>query len=318
MNQKKQPHNNIMYPDLNNIDNYDNNDSDDVSYITSQNKFNKDTQARTQGEACCAVCAIMAKVLVCITGISGTLTGLFAMSITLYTLVGGHDYGKLSELFPTFTISMIFCVGILLAFCSVVLIVATCCYTNPRFRVAIIIFSVLLTIILLIELAIGAFAVWSLDIIAIPKDNPQNVVTDQLLMRRNQIANATYIQCCVDSTPPYFGGNATLVDGICKWPESTQQIKDDCGDTNVFVCVCGHGPKQYTAFFGIFLRHCLSWIAGAMFVSAGLLLVTKIALCFLICQKEKTDSHPYIDGRRDKHIGGKRQSLYYDADAFSC
>merc|ERR1712124_76531 len=87
------------------------------------------------------------------------------------------------------------------------------------------------------------------------------------------------------------GANATVVDGICQWPESTLFIKDSCADTtNVLVCACQKGFERYESSFGLFLRQSLTWTATALFVSVVMNVGVLISICTLMRPEHEVEN----------------------------
>jgi len=235
--------------------------------------FNK---AKGQGANC-------ANILVCVTGVLNTLIGFFFLSISLAVLIGGSKYELLGEVF-TVGMRVLLAGGFLLAFCYITLMVAVCNRTKPCWKTALIAAYIFLLLIFLLEISTIGLAFWSHSVIASP-DSKQgdNVAANWLLSHRHQFANTTYHACCVAFKPPYTGANTTEVDGICTWPESTQIIKDSCAGTNVLVCVCENGPREYESSINFFLRQYLTYIASTLMVIASVLLAGLLSVYALMC-----------------------------------
>lgn len=219
-------------------------------------------------------CAVCARVFVCIAGICNTLAGLFLVLVALGVLEREFK-SKLLVGFSGFAATFA------VVLCSIILIIAACNHTKPRFKAALAVFSVLLIIVSLLEIAAVGFTLWSHSVVANPA-NKDGTTAARLLSWSNRMANTTYLECCVAFTPPYSGANATAVDGICQWPESTLFIKDACADTNVLVCVCQKGLERYESLFGLFLRQSLTWTATALFVSAVMNVGILVSICTLM------------------------------------
>lgn len=225
-----------------------------------------------------------ANILVCITGVLNTLIGFFLLSISLGVLIGGSKYELLGEFF-TAGMSVLLAGGFLLAFCYIILMVAVCNRTKPRWKTALIAVYIFLLIIFLLEISTIGLAFWSHSVISSRAGSKQgdNVAANWLLSHRHQFANTTYHACCLASKPPYSGANATEVDGICTWPESTQIIKDSCAGTNVLVCVCENGPRKYESSINFFLRQYLTYIASTLMIIASVLLAGLLSVYALMC-----------------------------------
>lgn len=239
-------------------------------------------------------CSNCANILVYITGVSNTLIGFFLASISLAILVGGSKYELLGEGFFA-AVSGALLAGFLVAFCSIILMVAVCNRTKPSCKAALIGVYIVLVIIFLLELTTVGLAFWSHSVIASPADNEgRNVAANWLLARRDQFADTTYHACCVAFKPPYSGANATKVDKICTWPESTQVVKDSCSGTNVLVCVCENGPKEYVSSINFFLRQYLTYIASTWMVIAAVLLAVLVTVCALKCSDNPSNKHSNV------------------------
>lgn len=225
-----------------------------------------------------------ANILVCITGVLNTLIGFFLLSMPLGVLIGGSKYKLLGDFF-TAGMSVLLAGGFLLAFCYIILMVAVCNRTKPRWKTALIAVYIFLLIIFLLEISTIGLAFWSHSVISSRAGSKQgdNVATNWLLSHRHQFANTTYHACCLASKPPYSGANATEVDGICTWPESTQIIKDSCAGTNVLVCVCENGPRKYESSINFFLRQYLTYIASTLMIIASVLLAGLLSVYALMC-----------------------------------
>lgn len=235
-------------------------------------------------------CEVVAKVSVFITTIFSALIGFFLIAVALYTLIGGNRHAKLNEAFSTGATCAIFVAGFLLASFSIVHTVAACHYTNPTLKTVLKLFSVLLTVALLVELTAAGLVMWSHTIIAQPATSKtSNFVSNHVLSWRNEVANATYVECCVVYTPPYSSKNTTQVAAeMCQWPQSVKSIGDNCGTSDVLTCACEDGTTQYASFFGLFLQQYLSPVAGMLTACAILHLVALVGTCILICQKTMT------------------------------
>merc|ERR1712150_125220 len=247
-------------------------------------------------------CEVVAKVSVFITTIFSALIGLFLIAVALYALIAGNRHAKLNEAFSTGTTCAIFVAGFLLASFSIVHTVAAWNHSNPTLKTILKVFSVLLTVALLVELTAAGLVMWSHTIIAQPANTKtSNFVGNHLLSWRNEVANATYVECCVVYTPPYSSQNTTqLAAEMCKWPQSVKSIGDNCGTSDVLACVCKDGNTQYASFFGLFLQQYLSQVAGMLTACAILHLVALVGTCILICHVAKTivyhtDSDPDLD-----------------------
>ena len=225
-----------------------------------------------------------ANILVCITGVLNTLIGFFLLSMPLGVLIGDSKYELLGDFF-TAGMSVLLAGGFLLAFCYIILMVAVCNRTKPRWKTALIAVYIFLLIIFLLEISTIGLAFWSHSVISSRTGSKQgdNVATNWLLSHRHQFANTTYHACCLASKPPYSGANATEVDGICTWPESTQIIKDSCAGTNVLVCVCENGPRKYESSINFFLRQYLTYIASTLMIIASVLLAGLLSVYALMC-----------------------------------
>lgn len=225
-----------------------------------------------------------ANILVCITGVLNTLIGFFLLLMPLGVLIGGSKYELLGDFF-TAGMSVLLAGGFLLAFCYIILMVAVCNRTKPRWKTALIAVYIFLLIIFLLEISTIGLAFWSHSVISSRASSKQgdNVAANWLLSHRHQFANTTYHACCLASKPPYSGANATEVDGICTWPESTQIIKDSCAGTNVLVCVCENGPRKYESSINFFLRQYLTYIASTLMIIASVLLAGLLSVYALMC-----------------------------------
>lgn len=250
-------------------------------------------------------CANCANILVCITGVLNTLIGFFLLSISVGVLIGASKYELLGEDFFT-GMRVLLAGGFLLAFCYIILMVAICNRTKPCWKAALIAVYIFLLIIFLLEISTVGLAFWSHSVIASPAGKQgDNVAANWLLSHRHQFAKTTYHACCVAFKPPYSGANATEVDGICTWPESTQTIKDSCAGTNVLVCVCENGPQEYESSINFFLRQYLTYIASTLMIIASVLLAGLVSVYALMCSDAGNRSNKYSNEHTDMDPHGE-------------
>lgn len=246
-------------------------------------------------------CILGAKIWVSIIGVISLLLGVFVLGIALYAKFYYANYSQLSATLPTNGIWMIFGFGVVLALCSFVLILSAVCYDKAGFKLILVVFAIILTLLLLLEIMSGAILVWTLGVITIPESSVGDAITDRLLDARAKAVNSTYYDCCVVNKPPYSIENITKLDSACLWPNSADEVQQKCGSQNVLECVC-KSAVVYGAYFGVFVQSKIEWVAVATIVFAILLLFGIIATCTLICAKKK---------RKEQKKGGK----YYNPNA---
>merc|ERR1712187_162544 len=215
------------------------------------------------------------------------------MGISLYAKFAYAEYDKLSDSLPVGGIWMIFGFGIVLAVCSIVLLLAKCHFDKPCFKMVLVVFSIILSVLLILEVVSGFVMVWGLGVVALPKSEVTDAAADRLLDARATAINGTYTECCIQNTPPYDFGNLTnKIDSACLWPEKAEAVIQKCGNQNVLECVC-KDSTAYGAYFGLFLQSGLLWIAIVTIIFALLLLFALIATCVLIWAKKKNSSAMY-------------------------
>jgi hypothetical protein len=282
-----------MYPDLNDEDNKNQlGGASQVTYqstttTTAQDKKKKKEQEK---DNCCVAGA---KFWISVIGALNLLLGLFVAGCSLYAKFGYNDYAELSKALPDGGIWMIFGFGIVLALCSIVLLLAKCHFDKPCFKMVLVVFAIILSVLLVMEIVSGIVMVWGLGIIALPKSSVSDTAANSLLIARNKAVNGTYYECCVDNTPPYNFGNVTsAIDSACLWPDKAEVVKQACGDQNVLECVC-KDSAAYGGYFGLFLRSRLLWVGVVTILFAVLLLFALIATCVLIWAKKKKSSAMY-------------------------
>lgn len=283
-----------MYPDLNDEDNK--NLAAQPTYqattTTTTTKNKKKEEGQKEKDNCCLAGA---KFWISLIGALNLILGLFVTAISLYAKFAYAGYDKLSASLPDGGIWMIFGFGIVLSLCSIVLLLAKCHFDKPCFKMVLVVFAIILTVLLIMEIVSGFVMVWGLGIIALPKESSEvaDAFADRLLDARAKATNGTYAECCIDNTPPYDFVNLTnKIDSACLWPEKAQAVIDACGSQNVLECVC-KDATAYGSFFGMFLRSGLLWVAIVTILFAVLLLAALIATCVLICAKKKKSSAMY-------------------------
>lgn len=234
-------------------------------------------------------CIRGAQLWVTIIGLLTLIIGLFVAGIALYAKFAYANYTELSASLPDGGIWMIFGFGVVLAACSVVLLLSAKFYTTKGFKCILGVFALVLTLLLLVEIAASGVLIWGLGVIALPKNEVGNAITDRLLEARAKAVNATFSQCCLGpNKPPYNFNNITSkIDAVCLWPDSAPAVKTSCGGVNVLVCVC-ESATRYGASFGLFLQSNLVWVAVVTIVFAVLLLFGLIATCVLIFGEKKS------------------------------
>lgn len=283
-----------MYPDLNEDNNKD--DSAQFNYqattttTTTEEQKKKKKGEEKETEKCCFLAA---KLWISIIGILNLVLGLFLVSISLYAKFAYVGYADLSEMLPTGGIWMIFGFGLVLAFCSIMLICSACFYQNPCFKTILVVFAIILVILLVLEVASAAVVVWGLGVVALPKSQVTDAAADRLLDARAAAVNSTWTECCIVNTPPYNVGNISkVVDSACLWPKASDAVQQACGTKNVFECVCA-SSTAYGSFFGIMLQSRLLWVGIVTIIFAILLLVGIISTCVLIFAKRKKKDAMY-------------------------
>lgn len=282
-----------MYPDLNEEDNKGAQPTYQATTTTTttQNKKKKEEQQEEKDNCCLAG----AKFWISLIGALNLLLGLFVAAISMYAKFAYAGYDQLSASLPSGGIWMIFGFGVVLALCSIVLLLAKCNFDKACFKMVLVVFAIILTVLLIMEIVSGFVMVWGLGILALPKSSSEvaDAAADRLLDARAKAINGTYYECCIQNTPPYNFGNFTnKIDSACLWPEKAQAVVDACGSQNVLECVC-KDATAYGSYFGIFVQSGLLWVAIVTILFAILLLAALISTCVLIWAKKKKSSAMY-------------------------
>jgi len=224
---------------------------------------------------------------VTIIGLITFLLGLFFVITSLYAKFGPTtDYEHLNTALPsTGGIWMIFGFGLTLTICSVVLMLSACLYKVKFFKVVLVVFAIILSVLLILEIVSAGVTLWGLNVISLPNNKATEAAANQLLAARNKTVYATYYECCVEYKPPYQ--NMTIgIPSACKWPEDSAVVKEDCGNQNVFDCVCADSAT-YGGYIGKFLSSKVLWVGVVTIVFAILLMIGLIATCVLVFYDEK-------------------------------
>jgi len=282
-----------MYPDLNEEDNKGAQPTYQATTTTTTTQTKKKKEGQQEEKDNC--CLAGAKFWISLIGALNLLLGLFVAGISMYAKFAYADYDKLSESLPSGGIWMIFGFGVVLALCSIVLLLAKCNFDKACFKMVLVVFAIILTVLLIMEIVSGFVMVWGLGIIALPKTSSEvaDAAADRLLDARAKAINGTYYECCIQNTPPYNFGNLTnKIDSACLWPEKAQAVVDACGSQNVLECVC-KDATAYGSYFGVFVQSGLLWVAIVTILFAILLLAALISTCVLIWAKKKKSSAMY-------------------------
>jgi len=279
-----------MYPDLND----DNNGASTTTYqsTTASGNVKKKKQENDQENEKDNCCVSGAKCWITLIGGLNLLLGLFVAICALYAKFFYSDYENLSATLPDGGIWMILGFGVVLAVCSVVLLLSTCMYEKPGFKLILVVFAIILAILLFLEIVSGGVLVWGLGVISLPKSDIGDAAADRLLDARSLAINATYAECCIKNTPPYDIVNISKIESVCLWPQSAAAVKQACTGVDVLECVC-KDPTAYGAYFGLFLQSSLSWVAIVTITFAVLLLIGLISTCVLIWAKNKKKNATY-------------------------
>jgi len=273
-----------MYPDLNDEPAQKQSNENYQSTATHQQQQKKKNEGEVEEDANC--CILGAKIWVSIIGVISLLLGAFVLGIALYAKFYYAGYSELSATLPDGGIWMIFGFGVVLALCSFVLILSAVCYDKAGFKLILVVFAIILTLLLLLEIMSAGILVWGLGVITIPESSVGDAITDRLLDARAKAVNSTYYDCCVTNKPPYSIENITKLDAPCLWPNSADEVQQKCGSENVLECVC-KSAVAYGAYFGVFVQSKIEWVAVVTIIFAVLLLFGIIATCTLICAKKK-------------------------------
>lgn len=290
-----------MYPDLNEDaqqQNIASQKADLVGYNATGNQTSKKQKKKQQekdkkaGEKCCI---LGAKIWVTIIGVLNFLLGLFFVIASLSAKFGPSDYEHLNTALPTTGgIWMIFGFGLTLAICSVVLILAVRFYDIPIFKVILFVFAVILSILLILEVASAGVMMWGLNVVSLPENSATEAAATNLLSARNKTVYATYYECCIQYKPPYnmTGG----IPDACKWPEKAAVVTEGCGSQNVFDCVC-EDSAVYGSYIGKFLASKVLWVGVVTIVFAILLMIGLIATCVLLFANKKRNEAKYTPAK---------------------
>ena len=300
-----------MYPDLQE-DNNNPQNSQNPNYQATQQSQQQEKKKTDNGETCCI---LGAKIWVTIIGILSMvksvrkllcdskitccfvvwqLLGLFVAAIALYAKFGYSSYKELSQSLPDGGIWMIFGFGIVLAIASIVLMLSAKFYENACFKMILIVFTIILTLMLLLEIVGAGLFIWALGVVTIPETEVGNAITDRILEARDAGAKVLWEECC---RPEYVNGTVTNLDPnsadpTCLWPTVATAVIDKCDGADPMLCVCST-PLQYGSSFGLFFSSNTKWVAIVTIVFAVLLLLGIIATCSLICAKKKKKSAMY-------------------------
>lgn len=290
-----------MYPDLDDPKKTENlSGGSTTNYQATNSTTTTTTTSKPKKDNCCVRSA---KIWITLIGGLNLILGVFVAASALYAKFAYAGYEHLSEILPDGGIWMIFGFGIVLALCSVVLLFATCCYTNAFFKTILVIFAIILSVVLIIEVISAAVLVWGLGVIALPKSSVADAASDRLLDIRQKTINGTFTECCELNSPPYNMLNiSNAVETACLWPNSAAVVKEACGSENVLVCVC-KDSVAYGSYFGLFMQSKLLWVGVVTILFALLVLFALIATCALICAGAKN---------KKKSGTGKK---YYDNSA---
>jgi len=289
------------YPDLND-DVQQQNDlaAQKTAYNATGNSSGKKKDAKKQaqkGEKNQKKCGIIgAQIWVSIVGVLTFLLGLFFVLASVSAKFGPTEYEHLNTALPsTGGVWMIFGFGLTLSVCSVVLILAACFFDKGIFKTILVVFAVILSLLLVLEVASAGVMLWGLNVISLPDNAATEAAATRLLEARNKTVYATYYECCVEYTPPYQ--NMTIgIPSACKWPENSDVVKEGCGSQNVFECVC-EDSATYGSYIGKFLSSKVLWVGVVTIVFAILLLIGLITTCALVCHDEKKTSKLYTPSK---------------------
>jgi len=279
-----------MYPDLQE-DNNNPQNSQNPNYQATQQTGQPEKKKTDNGETCCI---LGAKIWVTIIGILSMLLGLFVAAIALYAKFGYSSYKELSQSLPDGGIWMIFGFGIVLAIASIVLMLSAKFYDNACFKMILIVFTIILTLMLLLEIVGAGLFIWALGVVTIPETEVGNAITDRILEARDAGAKVLWEECC---RPEYVNGTVNSLDPntadpACLWPTVATAVIDKCDGADPMLCVCST-PLQYGSSFGLFFSSNTKWVAIVTIVFAVPLLLGIIATCSLICAKKKKKSAMY-------------------------
>jgi len=285
-----------FYPDLKDEDKPATTTYQATTTTTTTTNDQQKKKKNKQNDGCCLVSA---KIWITIIGILNLVLGLFVVCTSLYAKFAYSKYDELNESLPTGGIWMILSFGVILTVCSIVLMLATCLYDRPCFKMVLVVFAIILMLLLIMEVASAAVFVWGLGVISLPKSKVSDGISNGLLEARDKAVAETYNECCVKFMPPYNAGNLSKIDSGCLWPNSADVVKEKCGSQNVLECVCS-SKTEYGAYFGLFLQSKLMWVGAVTIVLAILLLLGLIATCVLICAKKKKNDATYKEAPEEQ------------------
>lgn len=282
-----------MYPDLND----ENNGASTTTYQSTtssgdvkKKKKQQDNDAENEKDNCCVSGA---RCWITLIGGLNLLLGLFVAICSLYAKFFYPEYESMSAALPEGGIWMILGFGVVLAVCSVVLLLATCMYEKPGFKLILVIFAIILAILLFLEIVSGGVMVWGLGVISLPQSDIGDAAADRILDARSLAINATFTECCIKNVPPYNSVvNMTKIDPVCLWPQSSPAIMEACKGQDVTVCVC-KDPTVYGSYFGLLLKSSLTWVGIVTITFAVMLLIGLISTCVLIWAKNKKKNATY-------------------------
>lgn len=260
-----------------------------------------------------------AKCWLTIIGVSTMLFGLGLGAAAIYVKFFYADYGAFNQALTALGAAGfvwgLLGFGVVLAVCALLLVVAGCCHDSPKcapiFKTILIVFTILLSLLLIAEVVVGAAVFISLNNLSVAPVGQAGTVAQRAINdARTQAFNTTYVKCCQDNTPPY---NSTVIEvnDLCKWPElfpagALESASAACptatpaSGVELEKCLCGDGAEQYGYVAGVFLSSNLSYIGIIAIVFAVLVLIALIAACVLICHalKGKKETYTPNDGRQ--------------------
>jgi len=302
-----------MYPEE------DLNKGEDTAVVTSTVVTSTYTGEKTHNEPseakCCTCCSMM---WVTIIGFLTFAFGCLLIGAALYGKFYYSDYEQINEALPSGGIWYILGVGVFVACCGLLLMLAICCNEDgapkPFFKFVLVATSIVLLLMLILEVSAGATLVYALGIMGEETSASGSGLGAAIITQRNTYTDDAFTFCCNFPEPRTYDGtqiahltgdNATEVKA-CKWPTWNPAVRSRCETeplssdvkmtseaSSVYDCVCDGTPAEYGAYFGTMLQGSLLWIGVVSILFAICLLFGVIWTCYLgflhCCQKDKND-----------------------------
>lgn len=277
-----------MYPDLNETER-----EKPLVYGETIDKYGYGSYADQKPEKVEGAGIKCSKCWIAVVGFLSALIGFAISGTALYARFGYSHWNVFSIFMPENVIWTTFAFGVILAVCGIVVVIAALKYQNKCYKVVLVVFSVVLILLCLAEIAGGIIFVVFLTGNTLSDVPEGDIVHKNMIDYRNQVVNKTYDLCCHVLHPPYT--NETVVDEICLWPKLSKNVQSQCAkagysgyktSTSIYNCVCKEDVAWYGKQLGGFFSERFMWVGG---LGIGLAIVTLVAVicsCVLICKRQ--------------------------------